>query len=146
MSARRKRIVLLGATGSIGESTRRVIAAHRDRLELVAVAGRGVEAGPVTLGIRPERIRVSPVRSEGAVAAVLERKSIHIGGQYLLSLRLPGTGIGFKAKVGHEDGAALPETGDVWATLPLDRIALFGENGDRLPAAFPSVQHAAAIA
>ena len=41
MSARRKRIVLLGATGSIGESTRRVIAAHRDRLELVAVAGRG---------------------------------------------------------------------------------------------------------
>jgi 1-deoxy-D-xylulose-5-phosphate reductoisomerase len=41
VSARRKRIVLLGATGSIGESTRRVIAAHRDRLELVAVAGRG---------------------------------------------------------------------------------------------------------
>ncbi|MEY3608154.1 MAG: hypothetical protein RLZZ447_942, partial [Verrucomicrobiota bacterium] len=41
MSTRRKRIVLLGATGSIGESTRRVIAAHRDRLELVAVAGRG---------------------------------------------------------------------------------------------------------
>jgi 1-deoxy-D-xylulose-5-phosphate reductoisomerase len=41
VSTRRKRIVLLGATGSIGESTRRVIAAHRDRLELVAVAGRG---------------------------------------------------------------------------------------------------------
>ncbi len=34
----RRRIVLLGATGSIGESTLRVIAAHRDRLELVGIA------------------------------------------------------------------------------------------------------------
>ena len=34
----RKRVVLLGATGSIGENTLRVIAAHRDRLELVGIA------------------------------------------------------------------------------------------------------------
>ncbi len=34
----RKRVVLLGATGSIGESTLRVIAAQRDRLELVGIA------------------------------------------------------------------------------------------------------------
>jgi 1-deoxy-D-xylulose-5-phosphate reductoisomerase len=32
--------VLLGATGSIGENTLRVLAAHRDRLELVAIAAR----------------------------------------------------------------------------------------------------------
>lgn len=37
-SSSRKRVVLLGATGSIGESTLRVIAAHRDRLELVGIA------------------------------------------------------------------------------------------------------------
>jgi 1-deoxy-D-xylulose-5-phosphate reductoisomerase len=37
----RKRIVLLGATGSIGESTLRVIAANRDRLELVGIAAHG---------------------------------------------------------------------------------------------------------
>lgn len=36
----KKRIVLLGATGSIGESTLRVIAAHRDRLELVGIAAQ----------------------------------------------------------------------------------------------------------
>jgi 1-deoxy-D-xylulose-5-phosphate reductoisomerase len=36
----RKRVVLLGATGSIGENTLRVIEAHPDRLELVAVAAR----------------------------------------------------------------------------------------------------------
>ena len=34
----RKRIVLLGATGSIGENALRVIAAHRDKLELVGIA------------------------------------------------------------------------------------------------------------
>lgn len=36
----RKRVVLLGATGSIGENTLRVLAAHRDRLELVGIAAR----------------------------------------------------------------------------------------------------------
>ncbi len=37
---RPKRIVLLGATGSIGENTLRVIAAHPDKLELVGIAAR----------------------------------------------------------------------------------------------------------
>jgi 1-deoxy-D-xylulose-5-phosphate reductoisomerase len=37
----KRRIVLLGATGSIGESTLRVISAQRDRLELVGIAAHG---------------------------------------------------------------------------------------------------------
>ena len=37
-SHRRKRVVLLGATGSIGENTLRVLRAHADALELVGVA------------------------------------------------------------------------------------------------------------
>ena len=40
----RKRIVLLGATGSIGENTLRVVAAHRDRLELVGIAAQRNQA------------------------------------------------------------------------------------------------------
>lgn len=36
--APKKKLVLLGATGSIGQSTLRVLRAHRDRLELVGVA------------------------------------------------------------------------------------------------------------
>jgi 1-deoxy-D-xylulose-5-phosphate reductoisomerase len=39
-SKARKRVVLLGATGSIGRSTLRVIASHGDRLELVGIAAR----------------------------------------------------------------------------------------------------------
>lgn len=37
-STRRRRLVLLGATGSIGASTLRVLAAHADQLELVGIA------------------------------------------------------------------------------------------------------------
>jgi len=37
----RRRVVLLGATGSIGENTLRVIQAHQDRLELVGIAAHG---------------------------------------------------------------------------------------------------------
>jgi 1-deoxy-D-xylulose-5-phosphate reductoisomerase len=44
VSSPKRRIVLLGATGSIGESTLRVIAAHRDRLELVGIAAHGKHA------------------------------------------------------------------------------------------------------
>lgn len=40
LSSPRKRVVLLGATGSIGESTLRVLAAHHDKLELVGIAAR----------------------------------------------------------------------------------------------------------
>jgi 1-deoxy-D-xylulose-5-phosphate reductoisomerase len=36
----KKRVVLLGATGSIGENTLRVISAHGDRLELVGIAAQ----------------------------------------------------------------------------------------------------------
>ncbi len=39
-SSSRKRVVLLGATGSIGENTLRVVAAHADKLELVGIAAR----------------------------------------------------------------------------------------------------------
>jgi 1-deoxy-D-xylulose-5-phosphate reductoisomerase len=39
-SSPRKRIVLLGATGSVGETTLRVIAAHPDKLQLVGIAAR----------------------------------------------------------------------------------------------------------
>ncbi len=40
-AAPKKRVVLLGATGSIGENTLRVITAQRDRLELVGIAAHG---------------------------------------------------------------------------------------------------------
>ena len=52
----RKRIVLLGATGSIGASTLRVAAAHPDRFEVVGLAAgrdaRGLKALAERFGVR----------------------------------------------------------------------------------------------
>ena len=52
----KKRVVLLGATGSIGESALRVLAAHRDKLELVGIAARSnwekLAATATSFGVR----------------------------------------------------------------------------------------------
>ncbi len=55
VSTPRKRVVLLGATGSIGESTLRVLRAHPDRLELVGVAAQR-DAGKIFAICREFRV------------------------------------------------------------------------------------------
>lgn len=74
--ARRKRVVLLGATGSIGENTLRVLRAHPDALELVGVAAHGSaekllgiarEFGVRHLALFDERA-AAQVRAAGAAA------------------------------------------------------------------------------
>ncbi|MGI9252597.1 MAG: ABC transporter ATP-binding protein, partial [Thermomicrobiales bacterium] len=56
----------------------------------LAVQSDGLSAGPVTIGIRPEQIQVRHTHFDGAVPGTLERKSIQIGGQHLLTLRIEG--------------------------------------------------------
>ncbi|MFM9106010.1 MAG: ABC transporter ATP-binding protein [Chloroflexota bacterium] len=110
----------------------------------VAVEGEGLAPGAVTLGIRPEQILASHARFDGAVAAELLRKSIQIGGQYLLAVQVGQQAAPFKAKVSHDAGAALPDSGRIWLRLPLDRVTLFGPDGGRLAARFPAGGAAAA--
>jgi 1-deoxy-D-xylulose-5-phosphate reductoisomerase len=65
----RKSVVLLGATGSIGSNALRVIAAHRDRLELVAVAAR-TDAKRLAVIVREFGVRHAAIFDEkSAVAA-----------------------------------------------------------------------------
>jgi 1-deoxy-D-xylulose-5-phosphate reductoisomerase len=68
-SARRKRVVLLGATGSIGENTLRVLRAHPDALELVAVAANG-NADKLLAIAREFGVRHIALFEERAAAAV----------------------------------------------------------------------------
>ncbi len=91
----------------------------------------------VTVGIRPEHVRVAPAagadgRGPLAVEGELLRKSISIGRQYLLGLRVGDRT--FKAKVAPAVGEALPASGPVLVELPLNRVALFGTDGRRLDA------------
>jgi ABC-type sugar transport system ATPase subunit len=100
------------------------------------VDGEALSARDVTIGIRPEHIRVSSRPLDGGVPANLVRKTIQIGGQYLLALTAPGLDErGFKAKVSPSAGERLPETGAVHVELPLERITLFDGEGNRIAAA-----------
>ncbi len=79
--APKKRLVLLGATGSIGESTLRVIAAHRDRLELVGIAAQ--RNGPRLAEIaRQFGVKHVGLHDAAALAAARQDPSFPAGTQF----------------------------------------------------------------
>lgn len=81
----------------------------------------------ITAGIRPERIVVHTTPHDDAVEAKVRRKSISIGGQYLIALERGGQV--FKVKAPASVGA---EIGDVaWVSIPLDDLTLFTDDGKR---------------
>lgn len=106
MNRPRKRVVLLGATGSIGENTLRVIAAHPDKLELVGIAAR---TGWEKLAAIAQAHRVAHVGLFDDQAAAAARASgrfapgttIHAGLPGLVELaQLPAADIVLVAVVG----------------------------------------------
>lgn len=105
----------------------------------IAVKGDGLVDGNVTIGIRPENIHVSTHPGHGSVPVDLRRKSIQIGGQYLVALVVPGTDTTLKAKVAPSVGERLPSSGPVHVELPLDRVAVFDTGGNRIAAALYAV-------
>ena len=82
----------------------------------------------ITVGIRPERIRVSPVELPNFVWGELSHKAIVVGGQYLLSISVGE--LLLKAKVRREVG--LDITDGLWFECPLDWIMMFDAEGRRL--------------
>lgn len=68
-AGRRKRVVLLGATGSIGENALRVIAAHPDRLELVGVAARANHSRLATITREHPGVRHAAIYEDDAWTA-----------------------------------------------------------------------------
>src|SRR4051812_41261918 len=106
----------------------------------VEVVGADLGAGEVTIGIRPEQIRVAAGPLPHGVSAQLMRKTIQIGGQYLVSLNVAAGEHDIKAKVGSAAGEQLPASGTVNVELPLDRVSLFDSSGNRIAA---TLRHAA---
>jgi ABC-type sugar transport system ATPase subunit len=84
----------------------------------------------VSLGIRPEHIRVSAQPGPGLVQAQVVRKSVVVGGQYLLTLQIGEQRL--KAKIEPALGQGIGE--QAWVDLPLDRVSLFTPDGPRLEA------------
>lgn len=82
----------------------------------------------VKLGIRPEHVQVRNSGSGDMVSGTLLRKSIVVGGQYLLTIKA-GEQV-FKAKVDPEIGFGLKK--DIWFELPLKNTIIFNPDGRRL--------------
>jgi 1-deoxy-D-xylulose-5-phosphate reductoisomerase len=77
----KRRIVLLGATGSIGASTLRVIAAHRDRLELVGIASRS-NHGRLAEIARQFGVRHVGLHDPAALAIARQDAAFPVGTQF----------------------------------------------------------------
>lgn len=98
--AAKRRIVLLGATGSIGENTLRVIRAHRDRLELVGAAAHH-NAEKLFAICREFGVRHAALGDPGASAAAPAGITLHRGPAGLTALAtLPEADLVLVAVVG----------------------------------------------
>jgi len=82
-----------------------------------------VSAG-VTLGIRPEHVRLYSTPTPNAVKAAVRDKVLTIGGQYLYTLEV-GT-VRIKAKVSNRFGHSHKDT-TVWMELPVRYLVVFDE-------------------
>lgn len=103
-SQSRKRLVLLGATGSIGENALRVIAAHRDRLELVGIAAQRNHARLAQIardfGVRHVGL-FDPAAAAAAKSDLPAGTRLHVGLPGLVELaQLPEADIVLVAVVG----------------------------------------------
>lgn len=102
----RRRVVLLGATGSIGESALRVIAAHPDKLELIGIASRS-NASRLAAIASSHRVRHVAIADEAAAKLAAEEGSVprdtilHAGERGLIELAtLPEADVVLVAVVG----------------------------------------------
>lgn len=82
----------------------------------------------VSIGIRPEHVSVSAEQMPDAVYGDVLRKSIIVGGQYLLTLQVGNRRL--KAKVPADIGQQISTT--AWVCCPLNQITVFGPDGHRL--------------
>jgi ABC-type sugar transport system ATPase subunit len=84
----------------------------------------------ITVGIRPEHIKLYREPSQLAVGGRVRRKFIVVGGHYLVSVELADKII--KVKVDPVLGRQIEN--EVWLECPMDWITLFGPDGRRLKA------------
>jgi 1-deoxy-D-xylulose-5-phosphate reductoisomerase len=95
----RKRIVLLGATGSIGENTLRVIAAHPDKLELVGIAAHSNHVRLAEIAHAHPGVRHVAVFDPAAFATAKSARAFPAG----VALHSGLTGLNFLAQLPEAD-------------------------------------------
>ena len=87
----------------------------------------------MTIGIRPEHIKLSETAFSNAVRAKVKLKSITVGGQFLCVIAVDNVEV--KAKISNLS-SKLINAQSVWIELPVEHIVLFDENQKRVHADF----------
>jgi ABC-type sugar transport system ATPase subunit len=85
----------------------------------------------VTIGIRPEHIKLSESAFRNAVDARVKRKSITVGGQFLYVIEADSVEV--KAKI-NTPSRELMNAKSVWIEFPVEHIVLFDKNRKRVHA------------
>lgn len=95
----------------------------------IAVPSAYANRQTITLGIRPEHVRIAASQTSQAVRARIVYRAIVVGGQYLVSLKVGD--IAAKAKVAHSTGAALDAGSDVWVEFPVEHVRMFSNDSSQ---------------
>ena len=85
----------------------------------------------VTIGIRPEHIKLSETAFNNSVIAKVKRKSITVGGQFLYVIEVDNVEV--KAKISNPS-SELVNAQSVWIEFPLEYIVLFDKSQKRVHA------------
>jgi ABC-type sugar transport system ATPase subunit len=97
-------------------------------------APSGVAEGEITLGLRPEALRLQAAPGTGTVPAVIEDISITIGGRYLFRLGIGGISVKVKHAGGAVSGLEMRRGATAHLECPPAQIAFFLK-GQRVAAA-----------
>jgi ABC-type sugar transport system ATPase subunit len=92
----------------------------------IRVIGRDLERRMV-MGIRPERVEIRSAPTPRAVRARILRKTIGVGGRYLLVAQVDGQVV--KVKAAPDVGARVGD--EAWLECPLSWVRVFGRDGGR---------------
>jgi ABC-type sugar transport system ATPase subunit len=85
----------------------------------------------VTIGIRPEHIKLSETAFSNAVGATVKRKSITVGGQFLFVMEVDNAEV--KVKISNPT-RELMNAQSLWVEFPVEHIVLFDQNQRRVHA------------
>jgi len=97
--------------------------------ETIIVEGLTLEK-EVILGVRPENILLHLKETQGSVSCEIMVKSIVVGGQYLISVKVDDSIL--KAKIDSSIGRKLENK--AWVKIPLEHITIFRKDGERIKA------------
>jgi len=87
-----------------------------------------IDQNEIIIGVRPEEIEIGLKETEQMIECKVLRKSIVIGGQYLISAKINDKL--FKVKVSSELGYMIRDK--IWIRLPIDKVTFFDKNGSRI--------------